>query len=77
MKVLKGTPCFLSIEGYYNIVYMTDDISEINCDCEVIPMPYLNGIRPDYRAIRTKSRNIGKYENESSDPHDIIVWIKK
>jgi hypothetical protein len=77
MKIIKGTPCFLSIAGYYNIVYMTDDIAEINCDCEVVPLSYLSPGKPDYVAVRTKSKNIGRYENESDDPHDIVVWIRK
>lgn len=77
MIVKKGTQCFLSVEGYYNIVYISDDISEFNCDCHVQTLPYLNNIRPNYIAVRTRTKYIGLHEEGSSDPHDIIVWIHK
>lgn len=77
MKVEKGTPCFLSIEGHYNIIYMTEEISEINCNCEVEPLPFLNGINSNYIAIRTRTKYIGIHEEDSKDPHSIIVWIHK
>jgi len=75
MKVVKGTKCFLSNLGYYNIVYMADDISEFNSDCVVEKLAYLNSAFPNYTAVRTKTKNIGKYEEHSEQQQDIIVWI--
>jgi hypothetical protein len=77
MEVVKGTKCFLSNLGYYNIVYMADDISEFNSDCVVEKLAYLNSAFPNYTAVRTKLKNVGKYENESEQEQDIIVWIHR
>lgn len=77
MNVSKGTICFLSSVGHYNIVYMSKDIAEFNCDCTVKTLPYLNPINGKYIAVSTKSKNIGIYEQESVDQTEIIVWIIK
>ena len=77
MEVAKGTKCFLSKLGYYNIVYMSEEISEINNDCIVEKLAYLNSAFPNYTAVRTKTKNVGKYENESGQEQDIIVWIHR
>jgi Cu2+-containing amine oxidase len=77
MEVAKGTKCFLSKLGYYNIVYMAEEISEINNDCIVEKLTYLNSAFPNYTAVRTKTKNVGIYENESGQERDIIVWIHR
>lgn len=77
MEVAKGTKCFLSKLGYYNIVYMAEEISEINNSCIVEKLAYLNPGQPNYTAVRTKLKNVGKYENESEQEQDIIVWIHR
>jgi hypothetical protein len=77
MKIKKDTQCILSVSGHYNILYMTKDVTEFNCDCEVKILSYLNPINSAYIAVSTKSKHIGKHENDSKDETDIIVWIMK
>lgn len=75
MQVIKGTKCFLSEYGHYNIAYMSDNISEFNTDCFVELKPFLNPKNKNYFAVQTEIKNIGVYEQNNQSSIPIIVWI--
>lgn len=75
MQIRKGTKCFTSEYGHYNIVYMTDNISEFNTDCTVETKPYVNPKNKDFIAVLTSSRYIGTHEYDGANSIPIIVWI--
>ena len=77
MKITKGTKCILSKFGHYNIVYMSDQISLFNKDCDVDVKPYINNENKSFIAVQTLYKNIGQYETESDDNRQIVVWIEK
>ena len=73
MNISKNTKCVLSNRGYYNILYMSDQISSFNKDCIVEIKPYINNENKNFIAVETLARNIGQYETESDDERHIVV----
>ena len=76
MKINKGTSCFLSETGHYNIFYMSDKISHFNQDCIVEIKPFTNIKNRKYIAVQTELKNVGVDQLNTDPTLSIIVWIE-
>jgi hypothetical protein len=77
LDVYKGTKCVLTNLGHYNFYYMSNYITEFNRDCIVRTKPFVDSQNKNFLAVETEMKNIGLYENESTNNESIIVWIEK